>query len=243
MIKCNNCNEVYNFKVNFCSTCGNKIKPRKNTAKLNLNHIIAFYISILIYLGVSFYISDYYPNNLLVEIISEFLFLLLVCVFSSFNYKELSKLFKLPKVDNWLILFITLTFINAFIVYYGIDIINKFIDADFISDNYYAKYLYTETPLFWSVVFLAILPPIFEELAFRGYLFSELIKISSIKVTIVITSFLFALIHLSMISFLWIFPFGIFLGYLRWRYNTLLIPMLIHFIHNLTVVLLDYYNY
>ena len=101
---------------------------------------------------------------------------------------------------------------------------------------------YTNT-FFWVLIFYTVIPPIFEELAFRGFLFNQLRTIVSPSVTILATAFIFALIHFSWISIVWIFPFGIVLGYLRHRYNTLWLGMIIHFIHNLLVVLLDYYYY
>jgi membrane protease YdiL (CAAX protease family) len=93
--------------------------------------------------------------------------------------------------------------------------------------------------LLWAIFFIVILPPIFEELAFRGFLFNQLQKVTSQNVTIVATAFIFALVHFSFISFIWIFPFGLVLGYLRSRYNTLWLGIIIHFIHNLSIVLID----
>jgi membrane protease YdiL (CAAX protease family) len=109
------------------------------------------------------------------------------------------------------------------------------------SINTYVQYLYLEHPLAWGIFFIAILPPIFEELAFRGYLFNLLKRVTNARNTIIATSFLFALVHFSFISIIWIFPFGLLLGYLRNKYNTLWLGMIIHFIHNLIVFLLDYF--
>ena len=84
---------------------------------------------------------------------------------------------------------------------------------------------------------------VFEELAFRGYLYNQLRKVTSDKNTIIATAFLFALIHFSFLSLIWIFPFGLLLGYFRKKYNTLWLGMIIHFIHNFIVLMLDYYFY
>tara|TARA_Y100000780_G_C13561857_1_gene369410 strand:- start:355 stop:666 length:312 start_codon:yes stop_codon:yes gene_type:complete len=97
--------------------------------------------------------------------------------------------------------------------------------------------------MFWAILFIAITPPIFEELAFRGFLFNQLQKVVSERVTIIATAFIFALVHFSFISLLWIFPFGIVLGYLRSKYNTLWYGIIIHFIHNFLVLMMDYYFY
>ena len=130
---------------------------------------------------------------------------------------------------------------SAFLVYYGIEWVNNALE--FTDENIFEEYSYYNNSLFWAIIFTAILPPVFEELAFRGFLFNQMRKVSSIQVTIIATSFIFALVHFSFISFLWIFPFGIFLGYLRQRYQTLWLPMIVHFIHNFLVLMLDYAQY
>ena len=94
-----------------------------------------------------------------------------------------------------------------------------------------------------AFLFIAITPPVFEELAYRGFLFNQLEKVTSPQTTIILTAFIFALVHFSIISLLWIFPFGLLLGYLRYKYNTLWLGIVIHFIHNLIVLSLDYYYF
>lgn len=242
MVTCNYCNQVYQSNVNFCSNCGKKIEIN-HKKRVSLDVIIAFYVSILVYIGLSYYILDAYPDNFSAEIITESLFAFLVLGFSASNFKDLVKLYKLPKINIWMIVFVLLTFANAFVVNYFVSLVNGVVDPESLSESYYEYYIFLDHPLIWSIFFIAILPPIFEELAFRGFLFNALNKLTSVKTTIIATSFLFALIHLSVVSILWIFPFGIFLGYLRWKYNSLWIPMLIHFIHNFTVLMIDYYSY
>lgn len=240
MFTCLNCNKVYESEVNFCSVCGasiKKVKKHKNT----LDSIISFYVLTIVFIVISYFVYNSYPEDFGVDLLLEGLFIVLVLGFAITDYKNIIKLYKISKLDKWLLLFIPLTFANAFFIYFGTNYINNL--TGFELDNYYSNYLYIENTLVWATVFIAILPPIFEELAFRGYLFNLLSKISSVKSTIIVTSFLFALIHFSAVSILWIFPFGLFLGYLRHKYNSLLLPMLIHFIHNFTILMIDYYLY
>jgi len=145
---------------------------------------------------------------------------------------------------HWLVWVFSIVFpiFTSFGVYFFIEFINGFIFEE-ESLNYFVTYAYLDNPLFWAILFIAILPPIFEELAFRGFLFNKLKEVSSNQVTIIGTAFIFALVHFSFLSFIWIFPFGIVLGYLRSRYNTLWIGMIIHFIHNFIVLMIDYYQY
>lgn len=211
-------------------------KEIKNTT---LDTIIAFYVTIVVYIGISYFVYKEYNNNLEVDILIESVFIFIVIGFSFFDFKNILSLYRFPKINKWRFTFyIILTIINAFIVYYVTELINSSIVSN--HENYYENYLYIENPLFWSFIFIALLPPIFEELAFRGFLFNLLSKVSSKNLTIITTSFLFALIHFSFISFIWIFPFGIFLGYLRSKHNSLWIPMIVHFIHNFIVLMIDF---
>ncbi|WP_028889089.1 CPBP family intramembrane glutamic endopeptidase [Tenacibaculum ovolyticum] len=236
MIQCKNCKIVFDSKINFCSTCGAEITSKKSTT---LDTIIAFYITIIVFIGISYYVFKAYDNSFWSEVLIESIFIIIVVGYSIFDLKNITPLYKLPKINKWYLnLFILFTIINAFIVYYITGFINTLTNN--FSNNYYEDYLYLENPLLWSIIFIAILPPIFEELAFRGFLFNLLNKIVSKKSTIIATSFLFALVHFSFISLIWIFPFGLFLGYLRSKYKSLWIPMIIHFIHNFIILMIDY---
>ncbi|TDQ25608.1 CPBP family intramembrane glutamic endopeptidase [Tenacibaculum caenipelagi] len=237
MNQCGNCKKRYETNVNFCSTCGNQLLEKKSNV---IDFIIAFYVSIIVFIGLSFFIYDGYKENIWVEILVESLFISLVIGFSLVRRKEMLQLYKFPKINKGLLsLYILVTIVNSFLVYYGVEFVNSFIND--VSLNSYESYLYLDYPFLWALIFIAILPPIFEELAFRGFLFNLLTEVTSVKSTIIATSLLFALVHFSFISLIWIFPFGLFLGYLRFKYDSLWLPMLIHFIHNLCVLLVDYY--
>lgn len=89
------------------------------------------------------------------------------------------------------------------------------------------------------VLFTAIIPALFEELGYRGYLLSALLKVADKEQAIYIVSFLFAIIHLSFISLFWLIPFALFLGFIRVKENTIWYGVLFHFSFNLTACLFD----
>lgn len=209
----------------------------------SLTKVITFYVITIIFIVVTYFLSDHFFQNFTVELIIEISFAVFVLAFALSNFKEIQKLYRIPKLPiGAYILTILVPIVSGFVVYFGIDFINELIDP-LASTNTFEEYSYLEYPLLWAIISIAIMPPIFEELAFRGYLFGVLKKITSDQITIIATSFLFALVHFSFISLLWIFPFGLFLGYLRKKYNTLWLCMIAHFIHNFIVVMLDYYSY
>ncbi|CAL2084800.1 Membrane protease YdiL (CAAX protease family) [Tenacibaculum sp. 190524A05c] len=238
---CKYCSKSFTNNVNFCSDCGKSLKKVNNDKSQTLSSIIGFYILVLSFIGISGFIFDKFPQNLWVELIVEVLFIAIVLGFCSSNLKEILPLYKFPKIKRGLYLkYIPFICLFSVSVYFLVNELNSLIFPNQYI-NIVSDYIYLNNTFLWAFIFVAILPPIFEELAFRGILYNQLSKITSLESTIIATSMLFALVHFSFISIIWIFPFGLLLGYLRNKYNSLWIPMLVHFIHNFIVLILDYY--
>ncbi len=98
-------------------------------------------------------------------------------------------------------------------------------------------------PIF-SFISVVLVAPIIEEFLFRGFLYSQLRR-SFLKDwgAIVVSSLVWTAIHfqyeIGILFFL--FLFGLFLGYFRIKYNSLLIPTALHAINNLLSFLLVIY--
>jgi tetratricopeptide (TPR) repeat protein len=93
------------------------------------------------------------------------------------------------------------------------------------------KYALVANPLaaFSAVV---IVGPIVEEILFRGLIYAALERRLGISGAIVISSLLFALVHLQVVYFIPIFCLGLVLGWARSRTNSLGLPILIHILNN-----------
>lgn len=104
-------------------------------------------------------------------------------------------------------------------------------DPEFISELFSTS---KNPPLFWFAFIL--MTPLFHEFLFRGFLFGgwSLSKLG-VTGTILLTSILWALIHLSygFYHFATLFVFGIFLGLARHRTRSLIVPIAIHCLMNL----------
>ncbi|WP_299676420.1 CPBP family intramembrane glutamic endopeptidase [uncultured Dokdonia sp.] len=236
---CLHCSASLPTIAKFCSQCGTSvIVPVHKGVQKSVYYIIAFYLAFLLLaiINVAVFSNGF---SFLSEVVVEAIFILMTLGFCLLDWKNIMKLYQLPHIEVKGVLMMFLVPIgSAFLVYYGIEWLNDALG--WYDENIFGEYIRYKNTLFWAILFTAILPPIFEELAFRGFLFNEMRKVSSVQVTIIATSFLFALVHFSFISFIWIFPFGLFLGYLRQRYNTLWLSMVVHFIHNFIVLMLDY---
>ncbi len=243
-VTCRNCKKRFVNHINYCTQCGTAIKRGvSHERSRSLNLIITFYVVFLLFAFIAYLVYDHYEFSLGLELAVEAGFACLVLLFSAFDYQDVLRLYKIPAMNwkPWLFSFV-FPVLSAFLVYYAIEELNVLLFEEYY-DNSLADYMTLSQPLAWAIFFIAILPPIFEELAFRGFLFNQVQKVASNKVTIIATAFIFALVHFSFISLLWIFPFGLVLGYLRSKYQTLWLGMVVHFIHNLIVVLLDYGAY
>jgi membrane protease YdiL (CAAX protease family) len=67
------------------------------------------------------------------------------------------------------------------------------------------------------VVFVTLVPPVAEELLFRGYVQRRLLRRWSPWVAIPVTSLLFAVVHLDPHLVVVAFPLGLWLGWVAWR--------------------------
>ena len=82
-------------------------------------------------------------------------------------------------------------------------------------------------------ILLAVLPPIFEEIAFRGILMQSLRRFGD-SFALLVSALLFGLFHLNMIQAPYAFLLGLWFGYLVLRTGSLRISMVLHACINLS---------
>lgn len=244
LYSCNYCEfeSIQSFK--YCSNCGKpsldhttsqKVKIKRVDSNIKLLFGYVLFIAFFLLLGSKF--DDSFKNDVLLSI----LFAIIALVFA-FIQPQVWILFRQFKVRFLpLILMVIITLISAFTINYVADNVNEEIFG--YSEQWMPIYEESSYPLFFAILFVGVFPAVFEELAFRGFLFNNLKFISGAKAAILGSTFLFALIHMSLLSLLWILPFGLILAYYRNKYSTIYYGMIGHFIHNTTVVLIEYYQW
>jgi membrane protease YdiL (CAAX protease family) len=109
--------------------------------------------------------------------------------------------------------------------------------------SYYAVFAHLKYAKWLMLLDIAVYPAIFEELGFRGFLFTNLNRYTGLRGSVIISSAAFSIMHISLISFFWLFPFSLLLGYLRARYNTIWYGVAVHFIFNATACIYDMHLY
>jgi len=95
--------------------------------------------------------------------------------------------------------------------------------------------------LFYTILVIAVVPAIGEELLFRGYLQQKLGNwLSNPHTAILITAFLFSAIHFHFQGMIPRFVLGVLLGYLFYWSNSLWLPILAHFVNNAQAVIFSF---
>ncbi|HTE12397.1 MAG TPA: CPBP family intramembrane glutamic endopeptidase, partial [Chitinophagaceae bacterium] len=107
---------------------------------------------------------------------------------------------------------------------------------------YYSAFSHLRYAKLVTIVTVALQPAIFEELAFRGVMQGGLNKVTDTKQAIFISAFLFTLLHMSFISFFWLMPFALWLGYTRMKEETIWYGVIIHFCFNTTACFLEFFE-
>jgi membrane protease YdiL (CAAX protease family) len=78
------------------------------------------------------------------------------------------------------------------------------------------------------VLFIAVLPGVIEELLFRGYVQRRLLERWHPATAILVSSTLFALVHLQPHHVVFAFPLGVWFGVIAWRTGSVYPSMLCH---------------
>lgn len=82
----------------------------------------------------------------------------------------------------------------------------------------------------------ALLPALCEEIAFRGFILTGLIKHFRPRTAVLLSAFLFALFHMNVFQFLPAFFLGVVLGLLTVRSRSLVPAIMFHFLHNAALI-------
>ena len=99
-------------------------------------------------------------------------------------------------------------------------------------------------PLILGLISVIIIAPISEEFIFRGFLYSQL-KITKLGSwgAVTVSSLLWTVIHFQYepLILVILFIFGIFLGYIRMAYSSLVLPIALHAINNSFAFMMAYF--
>jgi len=173
--------------------------------------------------------------------IIEVVLALLTLIFVFIVRRDLKPLFKWESFTVPKALFYSIAAILFSII---VNITIRWLNQNIFDENvyYYRFFRHLPYPRLGMILLVALLPAIFEELAYRGVILQSLFTIANERQAIFIAAFLFAVIHMSFISFFWLLPFAIWMGNVRWKEKTIWYVVLIHFCFNATACLFEFYE-
>lgn len=144
-------------------------------------------------------------------------------------------LFEKEKINSMLVVFIILFSISYMIV--ASELENIFASL-FVRMTFIGEFIMDISKvsgivgLIVSIFFIGFVPAVAEETLFRGVIQKNLSLRYGVLKGLIITSFLFALIHVNPSSIVSIFLLGLMLGYLYLKTGNLIYPIMLHFFYN-----------
>lgn len=233
---CRYCTQRIPEDTRFCPHCGEYQEVQEHVNVFNsfeLRAVLIYYfITLLVCLLVNLddVVSDVYGL-----FVADAVMAVATITFTIINWKGFKGLLSLRRVRPLIVL---LCIPAAIIAALGVNIMVEALNRSLFDQDFYFYHMYESLPYAKTIMILsiAVYPAIFEELAFRGFMYNYLNKLFDDRMTMLITAFLFALLHLSFLAFFWLFALGWVFAWLRNRYNTLWYGMVIHFFFNLTAV-------
>ena len=173
---------------------------------------------------------------------------------NSMSFLKLNKVPSLQAILFTIILFFLANFVLDLLVKFMYlipfeimdnSIIQRLLQAEIDSEKTLKSFLVFNSPLKFIAIFfmMSILPGIGEELTFRG-VFMNLFKEASNShmLAIVLSGFVFAVIHVQLHNFLAIFFMGIMLGSIYYLTKNLWVSILAHLFNNGLIVVMSYLN-
>jgi membrane protease YdiL (CAAX protease family) len=235
---CVQCGVLIALNGRFCNSCGARQSGETTISSQNmwllLKQAALFYSIDIVVCALASFVAFF-------ETISWLLFFDLVMaisaiVFFGLNWQENKKLF-LWKSFSWqkLAAYAAIAMSAQFLVHYAVDWLNIVIYSK--DEHYFEIFKGNILAEAFLIFFTAVMPALFEELGYRGYLLQTLLRVADKEQAIYISAFLFAIIHMSFISLFWLIPFALFLGFVRIKENTLWYGVFFHFCFNLTACL------
>lgn len=246
-LQCEQCNGSIAPTDRFCGHCGKEIVNVPENAPAGKKDVLQMltptlgYYFITLMLLATYGLTDLFPQGIEGLAAISVIDVILVIIFWAFYFREMKPLFSISRVN---MVVMGLTIAGAAIAGILVTGLADVIQFSIQDDVFYNTYLFEDTsnPFLWAVLFICVQPALFEEVAFRGFLYSNLEKVTTARSAIYVTAFIFGIIHLAVISMLWLVPLGLIFAFMRMKYNTLWYGIAGHFTYNFVITVIDFWG-
>ena len=203
--------------------------------------LFIFFVSLISYLVIVLgviYKTDVLSNltqgsRYIRYILLELLLIVPLWLYVKVNKKSLTRVFRMRKLDKLHFPLLLLIAFGMFFFFLGIEYISyvyKWCEP-LVNNEMLVDYN-------WNLLILiplsGIITPLVEEAVFRGFIFRVMLDRKYSKcLIIIVSSLLFASVHLNLLYFPRIFISGIILGYIAYFFHSIIPSVIIHSIFNM----------
>ena len=240
---CTQCGQLINSSARFCNHCGASQAGGIEEDAYRRDRWLRL---LAIFFGSDFLICAVFNFTKSTHALSWLLFTdcvlaAITVIFALILWDDIKPLLRWKNFSVFKILYYSLAAIAAgIVVNYSVKWLNRSIFD--LEGYFYYGFSQTRYPRLTMFAVIALQPAFMEELGYRGVVQTGLLKILDTKQAVFITAFLFAIIHMSFISFFWLLPFGLGLSWIRMKENTLWYGVLIHFCFNATACVFELFE-
>lgn len=239
---CVHCNTELADDSKFCRYCGASqvVITENDQSRSNVLTILGLFYGLEMLLCLLIQFVDAL-QRLRYYILFDILTTVITLAFVAVSFRHIKYALKWNNFSiKKLLIYMVIAVLFSIIVQFFVGMLNR----NLFEEEYYYYFTFSRTsyPMLFMLLMIAVQPALVEELGFRGLIMSQLGRILDSKQVIFISAFVFALIHLSIFSMLWIMPFAIFLGYVKEKENTIWYGVVIHFMFNATACIFEFYD-
>jgi len=194
MLACPKCQGVIQETDTFCGHCGNLLAATPDHVRREdvfdvLTPTLAYYFITLVLLCI-YKLTSVFPEGFEGIVVITVIDVAIVIAFWGNYFQTLRPLFSLRGLS---LKVMALTIVGAMVGSVVVSVVAEWINLSIQDDVFYSTYLFEDTkyPFLLSTLFIAVQPAIFEEVAFRGFLFDNLSKVTPTRSTVYVTAFVF----------------------------------------------------
>lgn len=243
---CRHCGAPWDFDAVECTACAaaQKVRSQTRDSKSDLSEVklaIGLYFALLAVSAVLLItaLNRAKPLGVVEDFVASFMMAAITLIWCAIFRHDLWPMLKRISKPRWFAAALGLaavTYVFASTMVRMVQFVFHLPDVPYLEPFIDEGY-----GLGWAILCVAVLPGIFEELAFRGVILSPLNRILKDQEAMVVCALMFAILHLQAASMPHLFVIGYLLSWLRLRSGSLYPSILMHFTHNLLVVLSEAY--
>lgn len=230
----------------------NFIKNLPIRSKLATATYVTYFVIVLLFLGVrllsAFGLLDFMPSIVRSVVTTIFIQIILMFTICLFMFSGIMKNKPKDTLNYWgykktssktLCYAVILGFIVFFLNSYIASFFATLLEAIGFRSSTVVYESYPWWLLLLNIVFTALLPAVCEETAHRGLLLKGSLGLGATK-AIIISAFLFGLLHMNIQQFFYATIIGLYLGYLTIHCDSIFPAIIIHFMNNALSTIVTY---